>query len=192
MGEKEGRGAAVAAGAAGGSLITYLLTKVGEAKASPPPEGMDPQTWDMLVSMLEGMAVQQEQVQQVVSAVNNLTVTLGGQPSAGLDETDAFSNMPNFTQGQVICTALNQGFQLPSIPIPKNKQLVVKALPGNVGWVYVASKQADSQNIAISYPLLLNEGIGLFIKNAQTVWVSTPPPPLGALNNGVAYLVEQE
>ena len=178
----------IVAGAAGGSLVTYLLTRAVEARAASPPEGMDPQTWDMMVSMLEGMAAQQQQVEQVVNALNSLTLSLGGVPSGD----DPFASTQSFTQGQVICTALNQGFQLPPIPIPKNKQLIVKALPGNVGWLFVASKQADSQNIGVSYPLLPQEAIGLFIKDASTVWITAPPPPIGALNDGVAYLVEQE
>jgi len=182
------RAGAVAAGAAGGSLITYLLTKATEARAAAPPEGMDQQTWDLMVSMLEGMAAQQAQVDQIVNAVNNLTVTMGGTPSG----EDPFASMPSFTQGQVICTTIARAFQLPAIPIPKNKQLVVKGLPGNVGWVFVASRSADSQNANVAFPLLPNEGIGLVIENAREVWVTAPLPPIGALNDGIAYLVEQE
>jgi|GEM_PF-3062879 len=177
------KAAAVAIGAAGGSVVTYLLTKAGEARAAEPPEGMDQATWDMIVAMLEGQA-------QLIASVDNLTATLGGVP-AGAGE-DPFASTRTFTTGQVICTNLNQGFQLPSIPIPKNKQIVVKALPGNVGWVFVASMQSDSQNVNVAYPLLPQEGIGLFVKNANVIWVMAPPPPLGALNDGIAYLVEQE
>lgn len=178
---EKGKTAAVAAGAVGGSLATLLLTRVGEARAAEPPEGMDQATWDMIVAMLEGQA-------QLITAVENLTATLGGVPAAG---ADPFASMPSFTVGQVICTNLNQGFQLPSIPIPKNKQLVLKGLPGNVGWVYVGSLRAESQDVNVAYPLLPQEGIGLFVQNADVVWVMAPPPPLGALNDGIAYLVEQ-
>jgi len=170
------------AGAAGGSILTYMLTRIAEVKAAEPPEGMDPATWNMIVSMLEGQA-------QLIASVDNLIVALGGVPAAG---EDPFANARTFTTGQVICTVLNQGFQLPQIPVPKNKQIVIKALPGNVGWVYVGSLPAESQNINVAYPLLPQEGIGLFVQNASVVWVMAPPPPLGALNDGIAYLVEQE
>lgn len=182
MAERD-KAAAVVAGAAGGSLITYFLTRAAEARAAPPP-GMDQETWDLLVSMLEASAAQQQQIEQLVNAINNLTVTLGGAPPAVAE--DPFANQPKFIVGQVICVIAGQGFQLPPMPIPKNKQLVVKALPGNVGWIWVAQVQADSQNMNVAYPLVPNEGIGLFVQNADRVWVMAP-----TVNDGIAFVVEQ-
>jgi len=176
------KAAAAVAGAAGGSLITYFLTKTAEARAAP-PTGIDPEIWNMFLAMLEASIAQTQKIDELI-------LTLGGTPAAAGE--DPFANTRTFTEGQVICTVLNQGFQLPAIPIPKNKQLVVKGLPGNVGWVFVASKQSDSQNVNVAWPLLPQEGLGFFVKDASEVWVMAPPPPLGALNDGIAYLVEQE
>lgn len=173
---EKSKATAALAGAAGGSLLTYFLTKAREARAAP-PEGVDPEMWNMLLALLEGLSAQTQKIDELI-------ITLGGAPAVG---EDPFVNKRTFTVGQVICTVANQGFQLPSIPIPKNKQLVIKALPGNAQWIYVASVQSDSQNVNISYPLLPQEGIGLFVENARVVWVMAT-----ALNDGIAYIIEQE
>jgi len=171
--------AAALAGAAGGSILTLLAT-AQKARAAPIPEGVDPAVWDMMISQIEALA-------QLTASVETLVQTLGGTTVG----PDPFANTPRFVTGQVICTALNTGFQLPPFPIPKNKQLVVKALPGNVGWIIVGATQADSQNLTVAYPLVPNEGIGLFIENSKQIWVMAPAPPIGALNDGVAFIVEQ-
>ncbi len=173
---------ALLAGAAGGSLLTYFLTRGEEARAA--PAGVDQQLWDMLLAMLEAQDAQ-------VASINNLIQVLGGTP-AGAELSDPFENTDKFVPGHVVCTVLNQGFQLPSNPIPKNKQLVVKADPGNIGWIYLGLTQGMSQNMTIAYPLIPNEGIGLFIKNSDQVWVMAPAPPVGALNDEVVFIVETE
>lgn len=175
---KEAAAALVGAGA--GTLLTLLAT-AKKARAAPAPEGIDPAVWDMMISQIEALA-------QLTGSVDALVATLGGTP-AGAE--DPFASLPRFISGQVICTIINRGFQLPPAPIPKNKQLVVKALPGNVGWILVGATQADSQNLTVAYPLVPNEGIGLFVQNSDRVWVMAPPPPMGALNDGVAFIVEQ-
>lgn len=169
--------AAAAAGAVGGSLLALLLSK--EVRAAPP--GVDQQVWDMWLAMLEAQA-------ELINSINTLIQTLGG---AGVGP-DPFANMPRFVTGQVLCTVVNQGFQLPSFPIPKNKQLVVKALQSNVGWIYVGATQADSQNLVVAYLLVPGEAIGLFVQDSDCIWVMAPAPPIGALNDGVNFLVEQE
>lgn len=173
---------ALVTGMAVGAIAT-LLANVATARAAPAPAGVDPAVWDMMLSNVEAAIVQQEQIGQLVQAVNNLTITLGGSPGG----EDPFANMPSFTTGQLVCDVVNRGFQLPSIPIPKNKQLIVKAHPNNVGWIYLAVQRAQAQSLLISYMLLPNEGIGLAIRNADQVWVMAP-----TLNDGAVFIVEQE
>jgi len=180
---ERGRTAALIAGAVGGSLATLLLTRVAEARAAGPPPGVDPETWKMYLTLIETSAVQAEQLQVLIVTLNSLTVALG----APTELEDPFANTDKFITGQVICTIVNRAFQLPSMPIPKNKQLAVKALPGNVGWIYVGVTRADSQNLIVAYILVPNEGVGLFINNADRVWVMAP-----ILNDGVTFIVEQE
>lgn len=167
--------AAALVGAAGGSVLTLLAT-AKKARAAPPPEGIDPAVWDMLVSQIEALA-------QLTASVDTLVQTLGGTPVG----PDPFANTPRFVTGQVLCTTALRGFQLPSFPIPKNKQLVIKALPGNVGWIYVGSTQADSQSLVVAYILVPNEAVGLFIQDSKEVWVMAP-----ILNDGITFIVESE
>jgi len=180
-----GRTAALIAGAAGGSIITYLLAHVAEARAAGPPAGVDPATWEMYLNTMEATAVQAEQVQALTVTLNNLVVTLGGTPT--IEVEDPFENTRIGITGQLICPVIGMGYRLPPIPIPKNKQLVVKGLPLNTGYVYVAFSQADVQNWLVGYPLFANEGIGYAIQNANAIWVSAD-----TLNEGVAFTVEQD
>jgi len=177
-------------GVAAGSLATLLLTRAQEARAAGPPSGIDPAVWEMTVATMETAAVQAEQMSQLNVTLNNLVAAMGGAPAG--EEGDPFENTDRFVTGHVVCDTLNQGFQLPSFPIPKNKQLVVKADPGNVGWIYLGLTQGNSQNMTIAYVLLPNEGVGLFIKNSNRVWVMAPAPPIGALNDEVVFIVETE
>jgi len=182
-------GAAIA-GAVGGSLVTLLLTRAQEVRAAGPPSGIDPAIWEMSVATMETAAVQAEQINQLTVTLNNLVVAMGGVPAEGVE--DPFKNTNRFVMGHVVCTALNTGFRLPSFPVPKNKQLVVKADPGNVGWIYLGLTRGTSQNMTIAYPLIPNEAVGLFINNSDQVWVTAPAPPVGALNDQVVFIVETE
>jgi len=177
------------AGVVGGSLATLLLVKAQEARAAGPPSGIDPAVWEMTVATMETAAVQAAQIDQLTISLNSLVAAMGGAPVG--EEGDPFENTDRYVTGHVVCTALNTGFQLPSFPVPKNKQLVVKADPGNVGWIYLGLTQGNSQNLAIAYPLIPNEAIGLFINNSDQVWV-TAPVVGGALNDEVVFIVETE
>jgi len=173
---------AMVTGAALGALST-LLANVKKARASAPPAGVDSAVWDMMLNSVEATAIQQGQIEQLTQSVNQLVIAMGGTPVG----EDPFANTDKFTTGQLVCTTAGRGFQLDSIPIPKNKQLIVKAHPNNVGWIYLAIQQAQSQRLLISWILLPNEGVGLFLKNADAVWVQAP-----VVNDGVVYIVEQE
>lgn len=181
-------GAAVA-GAIGGSLVTLLLTRAQEARAAGPPLGVDPAVWEMTVSTMETAAVQAEQMSQLTISLNNLVVAMGGSLE-GVE--DPFENTKGFVTGHVVCDRLNFPFQLPSNPIPKNKQLVVKAAPGNVGWIYLAQRSVDSRNASVAYILVPNEGIGLSLFNSDEVWVTAPAAPVGFLNDEVIFIVESK
>jgi len=149
---------ALIAGGAAGAILAFLVGKVGTAEAA----DLD---LDELVAALDALT-EALQIEQIYD--------------------NAFDNYGAFATGQVICTVANRGFELPSMPIPRNKVLVVKALPTNGGWIWVGAQQAQSQDITVSYPLLANEGIGLAVTNANLVWVMGP-----VLNDGVAFIVEQ-
>ncbi len=99
---------------------------------------------------------------------------------------DAFANYPKFVTGQVTCPVIGRAEQLPSYRIPKNKQLVVKALPGNVGWVFIGVRANDAQNPIVAYPMVAQEAIGLAVTNSDVVYISAQN-----INEGIAFIVEQ-
>ena len=99
---------------------------------------------------------------------------------------DAFANYPKFATGQVICPVAGVAVQLPSYDIPKNKQLVIKALPGNAGWVFIGVRASDAQNPIVAYPMVAQEAIGLAVTNSDVVYVSAQN-----INEGIAFIVEQ-
>lgn len=181
MAERDRDTAALVAGAGAGSVLTYLLTA---RKAQAAPAGVDQELWDMLLALVEALALQGQQLEALTNSVDTLIRTMGATaPEIG---EDPFRNTPKFTTGQFICPAALIGYHLPPIIIPKNKQLVVKALPGNIMWIWVGYRQADAQNMGVAYPLVPNEGVGLFIEDAKNVWVMAQ-----AVNDGVAFVVEQ-
>jgi len=179
----KGTTAAALGGVAAGSLIALALGSAQRARAAPAPEGIDPSVWEMLVSLLEANAVQAQQVEQLTTNITNLTVTLGGGPIIG---EDPFENKDKFTTGQVITTVAGRGFQLPPIPVPKFKQVAVKALPGNVGWMFVGVSASQAQNASVAWPLVPNEGVRIFVNNMERIWVVSQ-----IVNDGVAFIVEQ-
>lgn len=192
MAQKDGNTAVAGiAGIAGGAAITMAIMNAKKAKAAAPEDQQD--VYDMYISLLESMNQLSASVQMLASQIG---VDTGAAPAPGgsgggtAKIEDAFKNYPRFATGQVLCPAINTGYQLPGFPIPRNKQLVVKALPTNAGTIYIAYSQGQSQNFNVAYPMVANEGVGLFLENSNQLWVAIPPAPLGALNDGIAFIVE--
>lgn len=181
MAEKD-RAVAAVAGVGAGSLITYFLTRAKEVRAAPPP-GMDEATWEAILALIDGIALQSHKLNELIASIDNLVAIMGG-PVVG---EDPFASMPKFIVGHVVCPVVNTAYELPPIPIPKNKQLVVKALPGNITWLWVGPTPTDSTNMNVAYPLVPGEAVGLFVKNAESVWVMA-----NTINDGATFIVEQE
>ena len=172
-----GKAGAVVAGAGIGSILTYMLTHPSEAKASSPPEGVDPETWSALIAIIETI---QEQNTRLDIALSQVVTIMGGEGYALL-------NPSTFGTGNVVCPIAMQGYQLPSKLIPYDKELVVKALSTNAGLVYLANNEIDAGILTASYPMLPNEAVGLKIANANVVWVAAQ-----FIGEGVSFIVEQK
>ena len=74
---------------------------------------------------------------------------------------------------------INFAIPLPSLTVPDDMQIVVKAGPGNpIGsFVRVADSQQNATDPVHSYPLVPNEFRALRIKNATNIWVSVTALP---------------
>lgn len=91
-----------------------------------------------------------------------------------------------FVTGNVTCAVAGRGYQLPPFLIPLFKEVAVKAWFTNVGVIYVAYRQSDSQNVAVGWPLIANEGVGYDIPKTDDVWVMA-----AVAGEGVSFTVEQ-
>ncbi len=171
-----GKAQAAIAGAGLGSIITYLLTHPSEAQAAGAPEGVDPETWAAITTIIQTIQEQNTRLEVALSQVVNV---MGGNGYALL-------NPETFTTGSVICAIAMQGYQVPSKLIPYDKEFVVKALSTNAGLVYLANNEGDAAILTASYPMLPNEALGLKIANGNEVWVAAQ-----FIGEGVSFVVEQ-
>lgn len=92
----------------------------------------------------------------------------------------------SFVTSQMTCQVANRGYQLPDIVIPPLRRVVIKAWFTNVGVIYLAHRQSDSQAVAVAWPLIANEGVGIETPNVNDIWVMAT-----VANEGVNILVEQ-
>ena len=167
------------AGAGLAALATYLLIRPASAAPLPPPEGMDEETWRLVQTIGDGIIDQSRKLDAIVSAINNLTVGLGGQVT--------IQNPRSTTAVPVLCAVAGQGYQFPSRVVPWNKTVAVKALSTNVNLVYVAETRQAAQSNNSSWPLIANEGVGYMIQNTDTLWVRAV-----LAGEGIVFTVEQE
>ena len=167
------------AGAGIAGLLALLLRPGGASAAEvPAPEGMDEETWRLVQAIGEGIIEESQKLDAMVNAINNLTISLGGQVSV--------ANNQSTTSGQVVCPIVGQGVQLPSRVIPWNRQVVIKALPTNVGVISVSETRQSVGSAWSSYPLIGNEGVGYFIADLAALWISA-----AIAGEGIAFTVEQ-
>jgi hypothetical protein len=76
----------------------------------------------------------------------------------------------------VILTAAKPVYNLPNIIIPDGRAIVIKASPQNVPLsliLVVLGTTPDTADLTNSYPLMPNESISYYLKNANTIWIGT-------------------
>jgi hypothetical protein len=76
--------------------------------------------------------------------------------------------------------------QLPRYTVPDNVELVIKALPTNLGYIFVSNSQSNAQESNQSYWLIANEGIGYKVDYADSIWIAST-----VATEGVVCTVEQ-
>ena len=74
---------------------------------------------------------------------------------------------------------------LPDQPIPDGFAIVLQALPGNNGIVYIGNSKANAEDHTVAFEL--GEGIflRLYITNANLVWVDA-----ATMGEGISWAVE--
>lgn len=85
---------------------------------------------------------------------------------------------------RVVLNTANIAQRLPSLPVPDDMQIVVKADPGNAvfpGIVRVADSAPNATDPNNSYPLIANEFRAVRINDASNLWVSCTVLPAAVI-----------
>jgi len=157
----------LAAGAGGliGAALAILASRKS-ASASPPPVGeisLDEATMLLLQAIAQSTDSIDADTSEFINALNKLSAALGVQVLENPTEITAF---------RILVAAVNTPTQLPDREIPWDKELLIKAIPTNLGLIYVANSRAEAMNINSCYWLLANEAVHYKIKNSRQLWVN--------------------
>lgn len=88
----------------------------------------------------------------------------------------------------VVCDQANLPYQAPDIIVPDGMAITIKASPINAvgAFIYLAKTRGEVFNPMTAWPLIRNESIPYFVKNAKIFWVGSNVPGSVAL-----FTVEQ-
>lgn len=159
--DKAARTAAVMATlAAAGVGADLLINRVKQAQASP---GFPPEVLELLTAMAAGMQTTIGQLAEILTAIKDLSLGGGGQgyaPNADYEITVI-----------VQCAVANQAFNVPSMSVPDDFSVLIKAHPGNAvgSFIYVITSPAP--NINMAYPMVPNEARTMKIKDTGKIYL---------------------
>lgn len=166
---KDDQSSKVAAGMSTAAAIMAALAWLKSGKAEAAPPGAIPEELMNLVIAIANSAEKiDENTLAIVAAIQALMLEggLGWPPNA-----------ERITAIRTACTVVIKPYQLPSITVPDDMQLLLLAWPLNPGWVFVGASAAECTNINQSYPLPPGATVAYRIKNADTIWVSANAVP---------------
>ncbi|KKM05733.1 hypothetical protein LCGC14_1751140 [marine sediment metagenome] len=95
-------------------------------------------------------------------------------------------NRPSWTHGQKPVTVPGIAEQMSSLVIPDGFALVVRAKPDNTNSIYLGATKALAESATDRIPYSTGNGLSLWIKNADQVWVDA-----AVAGEGVDFWVEQ-
>ena len=122
---------------------------------------LDDNTMDLLIAIANATGQSVTDLQNILTALSNSPSNQGYPQNA-----DTIDN------GQVSLSLV--GVSLPSLVIPDNFAIVIKAFVGNpIGsYVLVSGSKAGSSGLSTSYPLSPGETIAYKVKNASSIYVA--------------------
>lgn len=166
---KDDQSSKVAAGMSTAAAIMAALAwlKSGKAEAAP-PGAIPEELMNLVIAIANSAQKVDENTLATVAAIQALMLEggLGWPPNAD-----------RITTLRVGCAIVNTPYQLPSIVVPDDMQLLLLAWPLNPGWVFVGPSAAECTNINQSYPLPPGGTVAYRIKNADTLFVSANAVP---------------
>ena len=96
------------------------------------------------------------------------------------------NNRPSWYHDKTTVSAPGTAEPLETLVIPDGFALVVRALVGNTGNIFLGRTKALAEDTARRLPFSKGNGLTLNIKNANLVWVDSQ-----VVSEGVDYWVEQ-
>jgi len=88
---------------------------------------------------------------------------------------------------QLILSAASTGQQFPVLLMQWNQSVVIKALSGNGGTIYIAGSKQDAEDTARSYPLAAGETIEYKINDLSALWAAA-----SVVGEGLIWTTEAE
>jgi len=165
MAEKNAGKVGVVLGSAAAVMAAIALAKDRVAQAA--PNGtitLDGATMQLLIAMAQTGADTTQLVDQILSSIKGQAITLNVQGYPDNTET--------IIATRVQIAALNTPYQLPWVVVPDGMALQIKGWPTNGGIIYVGSSRATCVSPNQTWPLLANEAVGYFVKNAEKLFIS--------------------
>lgn len=89
--------------------------------------------------------------------------------------------------GTKTVTTAGQGVQMPSVVVPNNGFLTIRALPTNTGNIYLSDSLTNVGIAANRLTLTQAEGVDLQIVNANMIWIGAT-----VSGEGVEYITESD
>jgi len=164
---KSGKAGLMLAGGAtlAAAIALYQSTKARAAPAGQNGQGalmLDEATMELLVAMAQNGADIAQLIQEILNAGQNgdSVPLIQGYP-ANADSIEALG---------IPITALDAAVQLPDMPVPDGMALLLKGFPRNNQIVFVAKSASAATNINQAYPLIPNENVRYYVKNASAIY----------------------
>jgi hypothetical protein len=127
---------------------------------------LDKGTQELLIAMAATQAEISEKLGAItgsISSDNPSQVTVQGYPA----------NTATMRAVRVACAVAGQAYQLPDLAVPEGFGLVIKGWFANGGLIYIGDSAATCTNANSIYPLLANETVTYFVKQANELWISS-------------------
>lgn len=156
---------AIAAAGGLGALIASLLNRRPAAGA---------QTVEIPQEILTALAVLVENSNLTAQQLNDILAALGAVPGGipGVPGSSVLQNPNEIFVFTVFPPVAVVPVQFPELLVAYDKDLVIRALPGNANNVYIGNSAGEAANPNSSWLLQANDIVGWKIHNTKQLWVS--------------------
>ena len=162
--DRTGKTALVVGSAAAIAAAIALSKKTAAAPGGKQVVTLDETTMNLLVAIAQGIQNLNQSFQNLIPGEPGQMVVQGWPPNT--------KGTLSFT---VACVAAATAYQVSDVEIPDGMALAIKSSPLNAvgSLIFVARTPAECINPNTAWPLIPNEAITYFVKNAKTIYISS-------------------